>query len=136
METGDISVYDFARGIMNNLANMWMRTEGAGDPAALLPPTMMCHKWSNAFLHNEAGKVIEQVRKETSPALWKCVMALSCERKFHLGFRFLDGKSAKQDKMLVPLWIYAILPDNFECGGKKKSDVDNQTKFGCVFWLV
>ena len=115
--------YDFALQIMAYHAGIWANT---------------IYSWSDEFYRKAANEALETSRIETmrDPTFWERVMLLPDELRLNLGFRYWDEESKAQGKMLMPFWIYAILPDDFEFGGKKKSDVDNDKRCGCVFWLV
>lgn len=117
-------VYDFALRIMAHFANV--TAEAA------------CRRSDEGFCE-DAEKAIESARTATAmrdPTFWKRVIELPNELRLNLGFRYWDAESMAQGKMLVPFWIYALLSMDFEAGGKKRRDVNDYTRFGCVFWLV
>ena len=91
------------------------------------------YKWGDATSSAEVKKCFEQIRadKEFGEDFWRKVFSLPEEEKFALGFRkFEEGDS----EMCIPLWIWECLPDDMLFGGKMKKDLDNDTRFGCVWW--
>lgn len=65
-------------------------------------------------------------------AFWSNVFHLSDNEKYLLGFRKF---SEKDIKMNIPLWIWKCLPDNIVINGRYlKKDLDNDDRFGCVWW--
>ena len=115
--------YDFALRVMECFANNMAQT---------------IYKWSDEGFRESVNNAIEYARTETmrDPTFWERVMFLPNELRLNLGFRYLDDETREQGKMLMPFWIYACLPMDFEAGGEKKRDVGDDTRFGCVFWLV
>ena len=117
------NAYDFALQLMSYLAE-----------------TLGCttYSWSDGFFRKEAKRAIEKCREETihDPTFWPRVFCLPFKERLSLGFRFWDDESKEQGLMLMPLWIYAVLPDDFQYKGLIKSEMDDDTRFGCVFWEV
>ena len=82
------------------------------------------------------------VKEETAfnSDFWNKVFKLDDEERFKLGFRRWDENSKG---LLIPLWIVECLPDDFDikvtgiCGGEYSiKDIDKDTRFGCVAYMV
>ena len=86
---------------------------------------------------NQFSKIkdaIEEI-KTTKPfntkEFWLKVFELSEEEKECLGFIKFDNTDKK---MCIPIWIWHLLPNDMLFDGKLKSDLDNDIRFGCVWW--
>lgn len=91
------------------------------------------YKWGGETSADEVKKCFEQVREDADfgEDFWRKVFALSEEEKYALGFKkWEDGDT----EMCIPLWIWECLPDDMIFEGKKKKDLDKDTRFGCVWW--
>ena len=91
------------------------------------------YKWDGESIAYEIKTRFGQVRNHDGygESFWREVFALSAEEKYALGFKTIwEG----EEKMLIPLWIWECLPDDMIFEGKKKKDIDNDTRFGCVCW--
>lgn len=95
--------------------------------------------WGEKFRAENTDHFIQNVK--TNPdydsEFWNCVFNLPEEQKQILGFL----KWSKQEEgMCIPIWIWVCLPDDMSIGGnaegKMKKDLDNDTRFGCVWWRV
>lgn len=68
---------------------------------------------------------------------WNAVFALPEEQKRLLGFLKFSNEAKE---MCIPIWIWACLPEDMaiggNAGGKMKKELDNDTRFGCVWWRV
>lgn len=79
---------------------------------------------------NERFEMIH-ANEDCGESFWREVFALPYEEKLALGFRkFAEGDT----KMCIPIWIWECLPDDMLIEGKKKKDLDNDIRFGCVYW--
>jgi len=89
--------------------------------------------WSNEFRCKEIDEAFETEKDGHDEYFWRKVFALSNEEKLILGFRYFDEN---KDKMLIPIWIWNLLPDDMfiEDGGKTVKELDNDTRAGLVFW--
>lgn len=91
------------------------------------------YKWGDKTSANDVKQHFESIRSDETLGenFWRKVFALSEEEKFALGFRkFEEGDT----EMCIPLWIWECLPDNMLFDGKMKKDLDNDSRFGCVWW--
>jgi hypothetical protein len=93
--------------------------------------------WRRDFRIQEIDEFFEKIQKELDADFWNAVFALPEEQKMVLGFlKFSEHDNA----MCIPVWIWACLPDDMtisgNAGGKMKKDLDNDTRFGCVWWRV
>lgn len=72
-------------------------------------------------------------RHKQDEGFWRKVFSLSEKEKLILGFRYYEQGDSK---MNIPIWIWNLLPDDMyiEDGGKTVKELDNDTRFGCVFW--
>jgi hypothetical protein len=93
--------------------------------------------WSGKFRAEEINKAFESVKNAYDADFWNSVFALSESEKRLLGF---CKWSSEEKEMCIPIWIWACLPDDMVIGGnadgKMKKDLDNDTRFGCVWWRV
>lgn len=93
--------------------------------------------WGEKTRVKEINEAFENIKKQHDADFWNSVFALSEYEKQLLGF----CKWAYEEKeMCIPIWIWACLPDDMPIGGnangKLKKDLDNDTRFGCVWWRV
>ena len=90
--------------------------------------------WSNNMRCEDIDKEFDYIKNKepyNKHEFWKKIFSLPDNYKLILGFR----KWSEDDKdMCIPIWIWQCLPDNMEFEGKMKKDLDNETRFGCVFW--
>lgn len=93
--------------------------------------------WGEKFRAKEINEAFENIKKQYDADFWKSVFALSESEKRLLGF---CKWSDEEKEMCIPIWIWACLPDDMviggNAGGKMKKDLDNDTRFGCVWWRV
>lgn len=92
------------------------------------------YDWSATTCKNNIDKSFEDIRKHEkygTEKFWRDVFALSEEQKSALGFRKFDEND---EKMCIPMWIWQCLPDDMLFEGKPKKDLDNDIRFGCVWW--
>ena len=93
--------------------------------------------WGEKFRTKEINEAFENIKKQHDADFWKSVFALSESEKRLLGF---CKWSDEEKEMCIPIWIWACLPDDMviggNAGGKMKKDLDNDTRFGCVWWRV
>lgn len=85
--------------------------------------------WEN--VRKEIEDAFAAVRKNTIEAFWREVFALPDEQKIALGFKYFEEGDTK---MCIPIWIWECLPDDMLIDGKPKKELDNDTRFGCVWW--
>lgn len=92
---------------------------------------LVAYKWGDATSAEEVKNRIEKIRENFGEDFWRKVFALPEEEKLALGFQKLaEGDS----EMFIPLWIWECLPDDMLFDGNKKKDLDNDSRFGCVWW--
>lgn len=93
--------------------------------------------WGEKTRINAIDKAFETIKKEYDVEFWNSVFSLSEHEKQMLGFR---KWSEEEKEMCIPIWIWACLPDDMPISGnaegKLKKELDNDTRFGCVFWRV
>lgn len=93
--------------------------------------------WGDSYRIKSISEQIEKLKEQFKEDFWNEVFKLSEEQKRCLGFL----KFSEHDKeMCIPIWIWACLPDDMtidgNAGGQMKKDLDNDTRFGCVWWRV
>lgn len=90
--------------------------------------------WEAEFRSKEIDEAFQRLREAepySSEEFWKKVFALPQEVKRVLGFvPFEKG----DEKMCIPLWIWQLLPDDMKFDGEPKGKLDNDSRFGCVWW--
>ena len=64
-----------------------------------------------------------------SGKFWNDVFSLPVPEKQVLGFKCADQADGK---MNIPLWVWQMLPGDMEFDGRKKSDIEPETRYGCV----
>ena len=93
--------------------------------------------WSKNFRAEEIDEAFESIKNKYDADFWNSVFALSEFEKRLLGF---CKWSSEEKEMCIPIWIWACLPDDMPIGGnaegKMKKDLDNDTRFGYVWWRV
>jgi hypothetical protein len=93
--------------------------------------------WGDKTRLKEIDGFFENSAKESDADFWNAVFQLPDEQKQMLGF---CKWSDEEKEMCIPMWIWACLPDDMPIGGngggKMKKDLDNDTRFGCVWWRV
>lgn len=89
------------------------------------------NNWNNDFRCEQIDNVFGFIKENTDEEFWKSVFNLPYVKKLMLGFKYFDENDTK---LLIPIWIWNCLPDNMLIEGKMKKDLDNDTRFGCVFW--
>lgn len=93
--------------------------------------------WGEKTRINEINKAFETIKKEYDVEFWNRVFSLSEQEKRMLGFR---KWSEEEKEMCIPIWIWSCLPDDMTISGnaegKMKKELDNDTRFGCVWWRV
>ncbi|MBO5681799.1 MAG: hypothetical protein J6T08_08825 [Lentisphaeria bacterium] len=93
--------------------------------------------WGEKFRAEEINEAFESIKNQCDADFWNSVFALSEHEKQLLGF---CKWSDEEKEMCIPIWIWACLPDDMpiggNAGGKLKKDLDNDTRFGCVWWRV
>ena len=90
--------------------------------------------WSNNMRCEDIDKTFESIKNKepyNTHEFWKEVFALPESHKKILGFK---KWSEDIKEMNIPIWIWQLLPDDMEFDGKLKKDLDNEIRFGCVFW--
>lgn len=90
--------------------------------------------WDKTTRCEEIDKRFESVKKEepyNTHEFWKQVFSLPESQKKFLGF---CKWSEDINEMCIPIWIWQLLPDDMEFDGKQKKDLNNDTRFGCVWW--
>ena len=95
--------------------------------------------WSREYRAESMSSFIEKIKSDEKYGtdFWNAVFALPQEQKRLLGFL----KWSDEEKvMCIPIWIWACLPDDMTIGGngggEMKKDLDNDIRFGCVWWRV
>lgn len=93
--------------------------------------------WGEKFRAKEINEAFENIKKQYDADFWGSVFALNEFEKRLLGF---CKWSDEEKEMCIPIWIWACLPEDMaiggNAGGKMKKDLDNDTRFGCVWWRV
>ena len=90
--------------------------------------------WGDKFRCNQIDEHIDLIKKEepyNTHEFWKEVFGLPESYKILLGFR---KWSEDMEEMCIPIWIWQLLPDDMMFDGTPKKDLNNDTRFGCVFW--
>lgn len=93
--------------------------------------------WGGDYRLKSISEQIENLKEKFKEDFWNEVFKLPEEQKRFLGFL----KFSEHDKeMCIPIWIWCLLPDDMaivgNAGGELKKDLDNDTRFGCVWWRV
>ena len=96
-----------------------------------------CHAYSTWGLetkNDEINNMFKSVKQTYDETFWRKVFTLSEYEKRILGFRKWEENDPK---MCIPIWIWECLPDDMIIAeGKNKTELDNDTRFGCVWWRV
>ena len=96
-----------------------------------------CYAFKNNWSEEYQSKEIHEYfnTHKQSEEFWKKVFNLPEKEKVILGFRYFEKDNPK---MNIPIWIWNLLPDNMyiEDGGKTVKELDNDTRFGVVYWKV
>lgn len=99
--------------------------------------TAECHSygWGDEFKAEHIASTFLRLKEDevlSSELFWRKVFDLPEEKKSILGFiHFSEGEG---NKMCIPLWIWCFLPDDMVLEGGVKKDLDNDNRFGCVWW--
>ena len=117
-------IFERAIMIMNELANC------AGEGFAYQK------SWDPEFRCSEVNRIFVNQKAKLDESFWNKVFNLSVEEKLILGFRAMDNESKKKNKLNIPIWIWNLLPDDMyiEDGGKTVKELDNDNRFGVVWW--
>lgn len=95
--------------------------------------------WSADFVASQIREIPEMIKKTNWFVPINPADLTEAEMR-ELGF----GKWSKEDPMsLIPLWLFPFLPDEVDCGSisgekriLKKSEMDNDHRFGCLAYGV
>jgi hypothetical protein len=95
--------------------------------------------WSADYVASQIREIPEMIKKTNWFVPINPADLTEAEMR-ELGF----GKWAEEDPMfLIPLWLFPFLPDEVDCGSisgekriLKKSEMDNDTRFGCLAYGV
>ena len=93
--------------------------------------------WGDKSRLKEIDGFFENSAKNFDAYFWNAVFQLPEEQKSLLGF---CKWSNEEKEMCIPIWVWSCLPDDMviggNAGGKMKKELDNDTRFGCVWWRV
>lgn len=93
--------------------------------------------WGEYSRLKNTDDFIQKVKEDFKADFWNKVFNLPEEQKRLLGFL---KWSNNETGMCIPIWIWACLPEDMpiggNAGGKMKKDLDNDIRFGCVWWRV
>jgi len=95
--------------------------------------------WGADFVASQIREIPEMIKKTNWFVPINPADLTEAEMR-ELGF----GKWSKEDPMfLIPLWLFPFLPDEVDCGSisgekriLKKSEMDNDHRFGCLAYGV
>lgn len=90
--------------------------------------------WTAKTCKDNGDKAFDEIKKHEkygTEKFWRDVFALPEDQKSVLGFaKFQEGDK----EMCIPLWIWQLLPDDMKFDGEPKGKLDNDSRFGCVWW--
>lgn len=97
--------------------------------------------WGNDFSIKNIKNMFEYIKEDLTAEKYKAILELPVEQRLQLGF-----KSYSKDypnKLLIPLWVIQIMPDNFDIEvtsifGEKCSikNINKDIRFGCVAYMI
>lgn len=93
--------------------------------------------WTKDFSYNEILDLQKSIKSQIPQIIGKHITDLSKEELIELGFKKWDEDMP--DLLLIPLWIYDLIPDGTELTSisntksiKGKDEIDLDVRFGCI----
>ena len=107
------------------------------------------YSWSSDYATNSLTEFVNSIKtnKDINKENIDVLFTLPREYLHILGFGAWEEEDGEYCLMLLPLWLYAILPDNYEFIGASITneaqpykytinDLDNDNRFGCLAYGV
>lgn len=99
--------------------------------------------WSKEFQLKNVFNGFEDIKERMTNEKFAEILNLPDEQKLILGFRNYSSSSKEEGKMLIPLWLIEVMPENFHIevtsilGDKCDiQTVDKDCRGGCIAYMI